>query len=108
MLEALFGNRTAEKVLIFIAVNRDAYAKEISVRTGVALNLVQRQLQRLERGGILVSRPRGRMRFYSLNPQWAFVGPLKDILLSAFDYLPDSDRAPYVARRRPRMQGKAL
>ena len=32
MLEALFGNRTAEKVLLYIGVNREAYALEIAKR----------------------------------------------------------------------------
>lgn len=108
MLETLLGNRTAEKVLIFIAVNTDGYAKEIADATGTALNLVQRQLRRLERGGILVSRPRGRMRFYSLSSRYAFVDQLREILTKAFGYLPDPDRADYVVRRRPRMGGKPL
>jgi DNA-binding transcriptional ArsR family regulator len=108
MLEALFGNRTASAVLLFLGNNRDAYAAEIAKRTKLTLSLVQAQLRRLEAGGVLVSRQRGRMRFYTLNPSSPFTSALEAILRQAVDYVPAADREAYVTRRRPRMQGKAL
>lgn len=106
--DALFGNRTAAAVLTFVACNRDAYAQEIANKTKISLNLVQAQLRRLERGGVLVSKPRGRMRFYSFNSRSPFSGALEDLLQSAIDYLPEKDQDTYIVRRRPRMQGKPL
>jgi DNA-binding transcriptional ArsR family regulator len=108
MLEALFGNRSAEKVLLFIGVNREAYAGEIATSTDTALSQVQAQLQRLERGGVLVSRLRGRMRFYSLNPRFPFSNDVADIARRAVDFLPDKDRDSFIVRRRPRARGKPL
>jgi predicted transcriptional regulator len=108
MLEALFGNRTAAAVLIFIGVNREAYAQEISDKVDISLNLVQAQLRRLERGGVLVSRPRGRMRFYSINPRFVFAQQLGDLLRQTIDYMPDKEQDRYIVRRRPRAPGKPL
>jgi DNA-binding transcriptional ArsR family regulator len=108
MISALFGNRTASKVLLYVAVNRDGYAQEIADRIGVSLNLVQSQLKRLERGGVLVSRPRGRMRFFSFNPRFPLADPLRQLLLRAVDFLPDAERGQYFARRRPRASAKRL
>jgi DNA-binding transcriptional ArsR family regulator len=108
VLEALFGNRTAEKVLLFIGTNREAYAQEIADRTKTALSLVQSQLSRLEAGGILVSRPRGRVRLYSFNPRFPFSSELETILRRAIDFLPARDQAAYLTRRRPRAGGKPL
>lgn len=108
MFEALFGNRTAAAALTFIAANGDAYAQEIADETGITLSLVQQQLRRLERGGVLVSRLRGRVRLYSLNPRWPFVRELEEMLTASLDYLPDREREVYVKRRRPRARGKRL
>jgi DNA-binding IscR family transcriptional regulator len=108
MLDALFGNRTAANVLMFIGVNRDAYAQEIANRTKISLSLVQAQLQRLERGGVLVNIQRGRMRFYSLNPRFPFSDVIEDIVRRAVEYLPANDQEAFVVRRRPRMKGKPL
>jgi DNA-binding transcriptional ArsR family regulator len=108
MLEALFGNPTAEAVLMFLGVNEEAYAKEISDRTKIAFSQVHAQLKRLERGGVLVSRPRGRMRFYSLNPRFVFHREIREMLQQALEYLPDEQRERYVVRRRPRAPGKPL
>ncbi len=108
LLDALFGNRTAAKVLIFIGVNKDAYAKEIATSTAISLNLVQSQLKRLERGGVLVSKLRGRMRFYSFNPRFPLGDDLGAILRDAIDYMPNDEREIYMVRRRPRAPGKPL
>ena len=108
MLEALFGNATASKVLLFVGSNREAYAQEIAERTKTALSLVQAQLKRLERGGVLVSRARGRMRLYSISPRFPFGAPLESILRQAVDFLPAREQAAYFARRRPRAPGKPI
>lgn len=108
LLDTLFGNRTAAAVLLFIANNKDAYAQEIADKTGISLNLVQSQLKRLEEGGALVSRLRGRMRFYSFNSRSPFSNTLEDMLQLAIDYLPDSEQDMYLTRRRPRAPGKPL
>lgn len=108
LLDALFGNRTAAAVLTFIGINREGYAKEIADGTGISLNLVQSQLQRLERGGILVNRARGRMRLYSFNPRFPLASDLEALLQKAIDYLPDDEREKYIVRRRPRAQDKPL
>jgi DNA-binding transcriptional ArsR family regulator len=108
LLDALFGNRTAAKVLLFIGLNKEAYAKEIADRTDISLNLVQSQLKRLEAGGVLVSRPRGRMRFYSFNPRFPLRDNLEDLLRQSVDYLADDERERYFQRRRPRAARKPL
>jgi hypothetical protein len=108
MLAGLFGNATAEKVLLFVATNRETYAQELADRFEVSLSSVQNQLQRLERGGVLVGTPRGRMRFYAFNPRFPFTVELEAMLRRAVEMLPERDRARYLARRRPRARGKRL
>ena len=50
-LDALFGNRTAEQVLMYLAVNETAYAQQMADALDISLSVVQKQLRRLETGG---------------------------------------------------------
>lgn len=108
MLDALFGNATAAKVLTFIAMNRDSYAQELADRFGLSLSMVQNQLVRLADGGVLVAVERGRTRLYSLNPRFVVARDLEALLRRAAEYLPERERERYLARRRPRARGKRL
>lgn len=108
MLDALFGNATAAKVLTFIAMNRESYAQELADRFGVSLSMVQNQLVRLADGGVLVAVSRGRTRLYSLNPRFVVARDLEALLRRAVEFLPERERARYLARRRPRASGKRL
>ncbi len=109
MIEAIFGNRTAERVLLYLSQNDQSYGKEIADRLGVSLNLVQRQLSRLEDAGVLAAQLRGRMRFFTLNPRYPFTPELRALLEKAIAFVPAREREKYAPRRnRPRAPGKAL
>jgi len=102
MLEALFGNVTAERVLFYVSINASAYAQEIADALGVRVSVVQKQLRRLEAGGVLASRSVGRTRVYELNPRFAFADDVRALMRKAFAFLPAGERHRYLARRRPR------
>jgi DNA-binding transcriptional ArsR family regulator len=109
MLEALFGNRTAEQVLMYLAVNESAYAQQMADALSIPLSVVQKQLRRLELGGLLVSRLIGRTRLFSINARLSVANELKALLKRAFAMLPDSAQLPYESyRTRPRLTGKPL
>ena len=108
-MEELFGNPTAEKVLLYLAANPDSYARELADQLSLPLFGVQRQLARLEGGGVLVRRPRGRMKFYSLNPKAPYTPDLVRLLTTMLNYLPPKEKQRYEPRRnRPRRAGKPL
>ena len=108
-LAALFGNRTAEQVLMYLAVNETAYAQQMADALDIRLSVVQKQLRRLETGGLLVSRLVGRTRVFLINPRFALVNELTSLLKRAFSLLPDNQQLPYESyRARPRMTGKPV
>jgi DNA-binding transcriptional ArsR family regulator len=110
VLEGIFGNASAEKVLLYLEQYEEGYATAIA-RTfdGLSLNMAQRQLERLERAGALVSALKGKTRLYTWNPRYPFRRELRALLRKALDELPASDRMRYLAeRRRPRRAGKPL
>ncbi|HDP94678.1 MAG TPA: ArsR family transcriptional regulator [Candidatus Aminicenantes bacterium] len=107
MLEVLFGSRTAEQVLMVLHVFESGYASSIAGRFEISLSMVQKQLNKFEEGGILVSRKMGRTRMYEWNPRYAFMEELRSLLQRNLDYLPDSIRDRYYkGRSRPRRRGK--
>ena len=109
MLKALFGSVNRERVLIYIFARGEGYAREMARFFETDLLGIQRQLVKLETGGVLYSRLAGRTRLYSFNPRYPFLTELKDLLDKAVSFYPESVRENLVLeRKRPRRKGKPL
>lgn len=108
MLEGIFGNASAEKVLLYIEQYEEGYATAIARSfDGLTLHMAQRQLERFERAGLLVSSLKGRTRLYRWNPRYPFCGEVRALLAKGLKLLPAEDRKRYFSeRRRPRRAGK--
>lgn len=107
MLEGLFGNATAEKVLLYLERYGEGYGKAIADTFGVSIHMVQRQLARFERAGLLVSVLKGRTRLFVWNPRYPFVEPVRALLREALRRIPPDEQKRYFSqRRRPRRAGK--
>lgn len=109
MLESLFGSEVLEKVLIYLLVREKGYGREIADFYETDLNQIQKQLKKLEEGGILVSFQVGRIKQYEFNPSYAFLSELTSLLNKAFHFYPpeEIDRLN-MNRRRPRRSEKPL
>ena len=109
MLEPILGSANSERVLIFITAREEGYAREIARFFETGLDTIQQQLERLEFGGVLVSRAAGRTRLYSLNPRYPFLEELKALLNKALTFYPEDLREDLIMnRRRPRRADKPL
>ncbi|MDZ4065130.1 MAG: winged helix-turn-helix domain-containing protein [Coriobacteriia bacterium] len=107
VMDDIFGNRSAAQVLLFLEAYGSGHASRIADTYGVSVNGIQRQLRRLEAGGILVSRSVGRSRVFEFNTRIPSVRNLRVFLASELDLLPESDvKAYYRQRQRPRRAGK--
>jgi hypothetical protein len=109
MIEALLGSKNAERVLIYLFSREEGYAREISRFFNADLKSIQKQLDKLEAGGVLVSREVGRTRPYTFNPRYPFLNELKALLEKALSFYPEKEREELLMnRRRPRAKGKSL
>ena len=107
MLDKLFGSKTAERVLMYLFIYQEAYPTEISRMFSLSLNMIQKQLQKFEEGGILVSRLRGKVRIYQWNPRYPCLSEVKKLLAKNFEYLPENIKDSFYRQRtRPRRKGK--
>lgn len=109
MLEAVVGSEGAERVMLFLAAREKGYAKEIADTYQMPVSNVQKQLERMERDGLLVNTKAGRTRIYRINPRYAFKEEVEALLAKALSVAPRSlqDKLQY-NRRRPRRAGKPL
>ena len=109
LLSGLFGNETAEKILLLIENYGSGYPRGIATTFGMAISQVQRQLERLEREAVLSSRLVGRTRVYEFNPRYLFRDELEALLKKALKSLPAEVLERYFTQRtRPRRRGKPL
>lgn len=109
MLEGIFGNHTAERVLLHVFHYGEIHASAIANDYGIALNPIKGQLDRFERSGILVSRVIGRSRVYSFNPKSPLMKPVKELVGIVYESIPLREREKiFGVRRRPRRKGKPV
>lgn len=109
MLEVLLGSQNAEWVLVYIFAREEGYPREIARHFDTDLKSIQKQLDKLEAGGVLVSRAVGRTRPYVFNPRYPFLSELKALLEKALLFYPAEKRDELLMnRRRPRARGKTL
>ncbi len=107
MLEAIFGSIIVERILLYLLVYKTGYIRGIAKLYGIPLSTLVNQLDRLENGGIIVSRPAGKIRIYSLNPRYPFIRELEALLQRAKDALQEDEQEKYYRMRtRPRRKGK--
>jgi len=100
MLIPLLNSENKERVLIFLFARQEGYATEMARFFDTDLYGIQNQLDRLEAGGIVVSKRMGRTRVYTLNPRYAFIDELKGLLERALSFYPQDLRDRLLMNRR--------
>lgn len=109
MLESLFGGKNIEKILFFLLINQSCYGRQLAQTFQQSLSPIQKALNRLENGGIIVSFLHGKTRIYQFNPRYPFLQELKSLLEKAYMFLPAEFKNKYYEpkiRKRPRRKGK--
>jgi hypothetical protein len=109
MLESVLGSISCERVLIFLVARDEGYAREIANFYATSLAPVQKQLDKLEAGGVLVSKTIGRTRLYVFNPRYPFLTELQAFLSKALSFYEQELQSRLLLdRRRPRRRAKPL
>lgn len=109
MIEVILGNRIKEQVLLYIYTHKEGHIREISSVFGKHPNTFMRQLRKLEQGGVLVSRKKGRTKVYTFNLRYPFINELNRLMEKVLMFMPDQDKHKYyMPRLRPRRPGKPL
>lgn len=97
MLEVLCGNRSVERVLLFLFVNGKGYGSQLQRAFKTPLTPIQKALTRLEQGGLITSHYEGKTRVYQFNPTYPLLEELELLLKKAYTLLPTTERKVYYA-----------
>ncbi|TGL63378.1 ArsR family transcriptional regulator [Leptospira sarikeiensis] len=109
IMEGVFGNRTAGRVLLHIFHYSEIHAAAIAKDYGTAATPIKNQLIRFEEAGILISKQIGKSRVYLFNQKSAFIKPIKELLNIVYNTMPISEKERlFSERRRPRRKGKPV
>jgi DNA-binding transcriptional ArsR family regulator len=108
LLEGILGNRTAERVLLYLEQYGEGYARAIAATfEDVSVSMALAQLKRFEAAGLLASRQQGRTLLFTWNPRCVFLPEVRALLHKALAALPEREQRRYFQqRRRPRRSGK--
>lgn len=100
-LQALFTNKTREKILLFLLVNETAYPSQIHTLLNLPLTPIQREFQALETHGIVQHTQEGKTKLYRLNPAYPMHKELQGLLRKAYVLLPSCDKKLYCFNHLP-------
>jgi hypothetical protein len=100
MIEALVGSINCERVLTFLNARGEGYAREIATFYSSSLAPIQKQLDKLEAGGVLASRLAGRTRLYTFNPRYPLLAELSALLEKTISFYEDDLQQRLLLNRR--------
>lgn len=109
MISTIFGNQVAAKLMLYLFHHGEAYASGAAKDMEIALSQVQKQLDKFEKAGVLVSKRLGTTRIYQFNPKLGVVKKLKDLIEAFYESMSLHEREQmFSVRRRPRAKGKPV
>ena len=109
MLETIFGNETVATILLNLYHYDGIHARAIARNMGKVHGGIVHQLDRLEAGGLLVSKEIGRTRVYMFNPKSPYTALVKQIIQITYDSLPPKLKEKIFSEHsRPRAKGKPI
>ncbi|MFK2822903.1 winged helix-turn-helix domain-containing protein [Arcobacter sp. YIC-80] len=106
MLEVLFGGQNVERILQYLLARDSAYAREIALFYDVTQATIKKQLDKLEKGSIIVGQDYGNMRIYKLNQRNIYMKELIALLLKVRSTYEPEERAKLVKKDRTRVRSK--
>lgn len=95
MLEVLCGNQNVQKILLFLFVNEKCYGTQLHRTLKTSLTPLQKALNRLEKGGLVISYYEGKTRLYQFNPTYPLMSELEQLLKKAYTLLPAHKKKDY-------------
>ena len=109
MLDKILGNSTASKIMLHLYHYGEIYPTAVARDYEMALSPVQKQFERFEEAGVLVSKLVGKTRVYLFNKKSPVTKQFIELIKIYYDSLSLEDKQKiFVQRRRPRRAGKPV
>ena|SRR5688500_10826222 len=95
-LRALIGSTTRAKILLYLAVYRETYPRELTINLKLPLFGVQTQLKNLMRGGVVTVKKDANRQMFSFDPDYGLKKELLALLKKSLSGLPAKEKALYL------------
>lgn len=92
MLNAVFGSKSIEKILLFLFVNQKCYGTQLSRFLQTPLTPIQKALAKLESAAIIKSSFEGKTKIYQFNPECPYLFELESLLKKIYTLLPAQEK----------------
>ena len=109
MLDKIFGTQTAALTLLHLFHYGEIHARGLSRDISISLSTVQKQLQKFEEAGVVVSKKIGTTRIFFFNKKSPLTRPLMDLVGVIHSSMSVEDKEQmFHERKRPRRSGKPV
>ena len=109
MLDKILGSKTAQKIFLHLYHHGETYPSAVAKDFKISLGQVQRQFDRFEDAGVIISKLSGRTRMYQFNTKQGIIKPFIEIVKRIYDSIPlDEKEELFTSRRRPRRRQKPI
>ena len=109
MLDKILGSQTAMKIMLHLVHYGEIYPTAVARDYKISVFGVQKQFERFEDAGILVSKLVGKTRVYMFNKKMATVRPFIELVNIYYNSIPLKEKQIlFATRRRPRRPGKPV
>lgn len=109
MLDKILGSKTAQKIFLHLYHYGESYPSAVAKDFNVSLSQVQRQFDRFEDTGLIISKLMGRTRVSQFNKKNTLVKLFIEIIKRVYDSIPLKEKEElFSTRRRPRRRGKPV
>ena len=109
MLDIILGSETAQKIFLHLYHNGETYPSAVAKDFDMSLGQVQRQFDRFEESGVIISKLSGKTRMYQFNKKNPLTGPFIEMVKRVYDSIPLEEKEKiFHVRRRPRVRGKPV
>ncbi|CBW26848.1 hypothetical protein BMS_2036 [Halobacteriovorax marinus SJ] len=110
MLDLILGSKTAQKIFLHLFHYGETYPSAVAKDMKISLSAVQKQFERFENAGLIISKLQGRTRVYQFNLRnGAIVKPFMEMVKAVYDSIPLREKEEmFEVRRRPRRVGKPV
>lgn len=109
MLDQILGSETAQKIFLHLYHYGESYPSAVARDFNITLGQVQRQFERFENAGILISKLSGKTRIYQFNKKYPLTVPFIEIVKRVYDSLSLEEKENlFPTRRGPRRAGKPI
>ncbi|MBL6992258.1 MAG: winged helix-turn-helix transcriptional regulator [Bacteriovoracaceae bacterium] len=109
MLDKIFGTKTASFILLHLFHYGEIHARGVSRDISISLSTVQKQLEKFEDSGVVVSKKIGNTKIFSFNQKSPLTKPLMELVGVVHSSMSLADKEIlFKTRKRPRRAGKPV